>query len=101
MAEEQSFWESHRTLAGLARDAERFAVRLPLVGQIGIPKPEQLAFVAGLGALVALDLIEWPVAVAIGVGQILLAEQFQSGERKGAATTEKSTAGSAAPAPAH
>lgn len=84
MADEQSFWQSHRTLAGVARDAERFAVRLPLVGRLDIPRPEQLAYFAGLGLLVALDLIEWPVAVAIGVGQVLVTEHAKSAaERPG------------------
>ncbi|WP_240918565.1 hypothetical protein [Rhodococcus sp. 14C212] len=78
MADEQSFWQSHRTMAGVARDAERFAVRLPLVGHLGIPRPEQVAYFAGLGALVALDLLEWPVAVAIGVGQLLLTEHARA-----------------------
>ncbi|UGQ42418.1 hypothetical protein [Rhodococcus aetherivorans] len=79
MADEQSFWQSHRTMAGVARDAERFALRLPLVGHLGIPRPEQVAYFAGLGALVALDLLEWPVAVAIGVGQLLITEHAQAG----------------------
>ncbi|MFZ2173181.1 MAG: hypothetical protein WAW17_03955 [Rhodococcus sp. (in: high G+C Gram-positive bacteria)] len=82
MADEQSFWQSHRTMAGVARDAERFAVRLPLVGHIGIPRPEQLAYFAGLGALVASGLLDWPVAVAIGVGQLLLTEHVQAGAGK-------------------
>ncbi|MFE2124140.1 hypothetical protein ACFW9U_26210 [Rhodococcus aetherivorans] len=79
MADEQSFWESHRTMARLARDAERFAVHLPLVGRVGIPRPDQLAYFAGLAALVALDLIEWPVAVAIAAGQVVVTEHNHRG----------------------
>lgn len=100
MADEQSFWQSHRTLAGVARDAERFAVRLPLVGRLDIPRPEQLAYFAGLGLLVALDLIEWPVAVAIGVGQVLVTEHAKSAtERPGAPATDGSPGAAVVAAP--
>lgn len=78
--EQQSFRESHRTLARAAAEAQRFAVQVPFVGRVGVPRPEQVAFVAGLGALVMLDLIEWPVAVALGVGQILLSEQMSTAQ---------------------
>ena len=33
-----------------------------------LPPPRRLAYYAGLGALAVLDVIEWPVAAAIGVG---------------------------------
>ncbi|MFF0221683.1 hypothetical protein [Streptomyces sp. NPDC004629] len=39
--------------------------------RIELPPKEQLAFLAGLGFLTALELIEWPVALAIGVGHEL------------------------------
>lgn len=39
--------------------------------RIELPPVDQLAFLAGLGALTALELIEWPVALAIGVGHEL------------------------------
>ncbi|MHC3370249.1 hypothetical protein AAI421_25755 [Rhodococcus aetherivorans] len=79
----------------MARDAERFAVRLPLVGRLDIPRPEQLAYFAGLGLLVALDLIEWPVAVAIGVGQVLVTEHAKSAaERPGSPASAAATDGS-------
>ncbi|MEU5841367.1 hypothetical protein [Rhodococcus sp. NPDC047139] len=74
MADDQSFLQSHRALVDLVRDAERFAVRLPGVGHIPVPRPEQMAYFAGLAALVAFDMLDWPVAVAIGAGQFLLAE---------------------------
>jgi hypothetical protein len=74
--EQQSFLDSHRTLARTAREAQRFAVQVPVLGRIGVPRPEQVAFLAGLGALVALELIEWPVALALGVGQVLVSEQI-------------------------
>jgi hypothetical protein len=33
-----------------------------------LPSPEQLAYYTGLGLMAALDVIDWPVAVAIGAG---------------------------------
>lgn len=39
--------------------------------ELNLPPGEQLAFLAGLGLLVALDLIEWPIALAIAVGHEL------------------------------
>lgn len=39
--------------------------------RVELPPKDQLAFLAGLGFLTALELIEWPVALAIGVGHEL------------------------------
>jgi hypothetical protein len=40
-------------------------VDLPLVGEVAA---ERAAFYAGLGVMVLLDLIDWPVALAVGAG---------------------------------
>jgi hypothetical protein len=53
------------------REGETFAVNLPVVGRVEIPRPEQLAYYGGLAALAALELIDWPVAVVIATGHIL------------------------------
>jgi hypothetical protein len=53
------------------REGETFAVNLPIVGQVEIPRPEQLAYYGGLAALAAFELIDWPVAVVIAAGHIL------------------------------
>lgn len=39
--------------------------------RIELPPVDQLAFLAGLGFLAAFELIEWPIALAIGVGHEL------------------------------
>ena len=54
--------------------AEKFSVRLPVVGRVAVPPPDQLAF--GLGVLAGVGLVDWPVAVAIGVGQAVVARHF-------------------------
>lgn len=53
------------------REGETFAVNLPAIGQVEIPRPEQLAYFGGLAALAALELIDWPVALVIAAGHVL------------------------------
>jgi hypothetical protein len=53
------------------REGETFAISLPVIGQFEIPRPEQLAYYAGLAALAAFELIDWPVAVVIAAGHLL------------------------------
>ena len=55
------------------REGETFVVKLPLLGQTEIPRPEQLAYFGGLAALAALELIDWPVALVIAAGHLLAA----------------------------
>jgi hypothetical protein len=40
--------------------------------QLETPPVEHLAFYAGLGALAAAEIIEWPVAVVLAAGHILI-----------------------------
>jgi len=64
-----------RSLMSAQRDASKrvaaargFSVRLPLVGTVRVPPPDQLAFYGVLGGLAVLELIDWPVALTNGVG---------------------------------
>lgn len=45
---------------------------LPVLGQVALPSSDQLAFLAGLGALAVAGIIEWPVPAAVGVGHALV-----------------------------
>lgn len=63
---------SHRATARRVADANRFALQLPVVGRVPLPRPDQLAFYGALAALVAVEMIEWPVALAIGAGHALV-----------------------------
>ncbi|MDP9091781.1 MAG: hypothetical protein M3N95_02260 [Actinomycetota bacterium] len=64
------------TAATAATDnAEHIALNLPLVGSVQLPRPEQLAYYAGIGALVALEILDWPAALVLGVGHALLTQQ--------------------------
>ncbi|ANS31409.1 hypothetical protein ACVH9Z_04805 [Rhodococcus opacus] len=66
---------SHRDTVERVRHADSFAVKLPIVGSVGIPRPEHLAFYAALGVLAALEVIEWPVAVIVAAGHVMAAEE--------------------------
>lgn len=61
----------HRSAADRVRDAETVGVTLPVLGRIRIPRPEQLVFYGTLAGLAALDIIDWPIALAIGAGHAL------------------------------
>lgn len=78
--------ESHRDTARRVADADRFALRLPIVGRVPFPRPDQLAFYGALAALVAVELVEWPVAIAIGAGHALVTAEQK--EAKAAAEPE-------------
>ncbi len=62
---------SQREAVQKIREGETFAVNVPVVGQLEIPRPEQLAYFGGLAALAALELIDWPVALVIAAGHLL------------------------------
>lgn len=57
------------------RDAETFAVELPVLGRVRIPRPEQLAYFGALGVLAATEIIEWPVALVLAAGHALAQNQ--------------------------
>ncbi|BBY06901.1 hypothetical protein [Mycobacterium noviomagense] len=53
------------------RRGESFMVNVPVVGQVEVPRPEQLAYYGGLAALAMFELIDWPVALVIAAGHIM------------------------------
>jgi hypothetical protein len=61
---------AHRVL-----DHNRISVRLPGVGTLTLPPPRHLGWYAGVAALVAVECIEWPVAVILAVGKALADNQ--------------------------
>ena len=62
---------SQREAVEKVREGETFVVNVPVVGQLEIPRPEQLAYYGGLAALAAFELIDWPVALVIAAGHLL------------------------------
>ncbi|MFF3847224.1 hypothetical protein [Streptomyces sp. NPDC002328] len=62
------------TSAGAAaeRAVARNAVTLDVFGaRVELPPPDQLAFIAGVGVLAAVEIIEWPVALVLALGHQL------------------------------
>jgi hypothetical protein len=41
------------------------------LGAVRLPAPKQLAFYGGIAALAVFGIIDWPVAVVLGVGHLL------------------------------
>ena len=62
----RSLMSAQRDASKRVAEARRFSVRLPLVGTVRVPPPDQLAFYGVLGGLAVLELIDWPVALAMG-----------------------------------
>ncbi|MFJ8634856.1 hypothetical protein [Streptomyces sp. NPDC093568] len=64
---------SARSAGEAAEDVvARHSVQLDVFGvHIQLPPPDQLAFLGGVGVLAALEIIEWPVALVLGVGHQL------------------------------
>ena len=71
MTEKSGRNASHRSAVKKVRDAETFVVTVPVVGRVRIPRPDQLAYYGALAGLAALEIIDWPIALAIGAGHAL------------------------------
>jgi hypothetical protein len=71
MPEESAHTVSHRGAVNRVRHAETFAVTLPVIGRVQIPRPDSLAYYGALVGLAALEIIDWPIALAIGAGHAL------------------------------
>jgi hypothetical protein len=79
---------SHREVTRRVRDADRFALQLPMMGRVPFPRPDQLAFYGALTGLVVAELVDWPVAVAIGVGHALISGRTERNTGTDASTPE-------------
>jgi hypothetical protein len=53
-----------------------YSIELPMVGRVPVPSPRQLALYAALAGLAAVELIDWPVALAMGVGSAVVSRQL-------------------------
>jgi hypothetical protein len=58
--------------AGRVNRQEHLVVELPRLGEVHLPQPQDLAYYAGVGLLVAFELLDWPAALALGIGHALL-----------------------------
>jgi xanthosine utilization system XapX-like protein len=69
---EKSRKTSHRDAVDHVRKGQGFAVNVPVVGRVRIPRPEQLAYFGALGVLAAVEIIDWPIALVIAAGHVLV-----------------------------
>ncbi len=66
---------SGRAAAQKVDDAGHIRLQLPLLGSIRLPEPQRLTFYAAIGALGALGVLEWPVALVLAGGHALASDQ--------------------------
>lgn len=75
MTERSRTTTPHRDAVQRIRNAQTFTVDMPLLGRVRIPRPEQLAFYGALAALAAVEIIEWPVALVLAAGHVLVQDE--------------------------
>ena len=64
--------DAPRRAAAHVMDKHSFAVTLPDdLGTVRLPEPERLAYYGGIVVLAAFGILEWPVAVVLGIGHLL------------------------------
>lgn len=100
MTTEPKTVESHHEAHDIIERARKFSVKVPVVGTVRVPPPDQLAFYGVLGVLAAVNVIDWPVALAVGAGQAILsrhmsdrAEHDEDAAPAGRAAAKSSSAG--------
>jgi len=64
-----------RAAAHEANLADHLVVTLPIVGEVVLPTPAQLSYYAGVATLLALEIIDWPIALVIAAGHALASQQ--------------------------
>jgi hypothetical protein len=64
-----------RRAADQAQHRDTLRVQLPMLGAVSLPAADQLAFLGGIGVLVGLGLVEWPVGALLGAGHLLAASR--------------------------
>ncbi len=67
---------AQRQASERVKQGKTYSVSLPIVGRVPVPSPEQLAIYAALGGLAVLELIDWPVALAMGVGAAVVSRHL-------------------------
>lgn len=48
---------------------------LPAGRSLHLPSPQRLVFCGGIAALAAVGIMDWPVAIVIGIGHLLADDQ--------------------------
>ncbi len=76
------FIAAQREASKEVAEGQVYSVALPIIGRVPVPSPRQLAIYAALGGLAAIELIDWPVAVAMGVGSALVSRKLSTLEQR-------------------
>lgn len=63
------------TAAHQVQTAQHLTITLPLLGTVRLPPPQQLAYYGAVGALLALEVIDWPLALLVTAGHALTTQQ--------------------------
>ena len=95
--------QTHHDAHEIIERAKKFSVKVPAVGTVRVPPPDQLAFYGVLGILAAVNVIDWPVALAVGAGQAIISRHLSDradGEAHAGAASAKKSASSAGRRPA-
>ncbi len=73
---------AQREAAREVAEGEVYSLQLPIIGRVPVPSPRQLAIYAALGGLAAIEVIDWPVALAMGVGSALVSRKLSDLEAR-------------------
>lgn len=76
------FMAAQRAAAQRVAQGRSYSVDLPIIGRVPVPPPEQLAIYAALAGLAMVELIDWPVALAMGVGSTLVTRHLSDLEAR-------------------
>ncbi len=63
------------TAAAQVHEADHLTLNVPLLGELHLPRADNMAYYAGVGTLVVLGILEWPAALVLGAGHVLLTQQ--------------------------
>jgi hypothetical protein len=66
---------THKSARDRVVDAQSFAVEVPMIGRVRLPRPEQLAYFGALGVLAVAEIIDWPIALVLAAGHVLAENQ--------------------------
>jgi hypothetical protein len=66
-------WPVGHALLAAERSIQRNSLhlRLPIIGELRLPGAEEVAFIGGVAVLAVVGVVEWPIAVLLGVGHTL------------------------------
>jgi len=78
----RSLLSAQRDASRRVAEAQKFSIRLPFIGPVRVPPPDQLAFYGVLGGLAALELIDWPVALAMALGSAVVSRHLTDLEER-------------------